>query len=118
MSEIGLTPLGSTATRPPHTRPQPYKRCAASARRKTKAFHSSRPDVLFHREKLLELRIFADRVPDRIDFQARDGNGLTCRDREKFPQILHCVRGSTGLGLNLSQTGQVTGTKNCVLLRG
>src|SRR6185369_11130696 len=52
----------------------------------------SRAHVLLHGEQLLEAGTIADRVPHWIDFQARDGNGLARRDREKFFQILHRFR--------------------------
>ena len=72
------------------------------------------PTMLLTCQQFLEAGIVADRVPDWIDFQARDGNGFTRRDGEKFFQILHRFRGSTGLRLNLGQGGQVSGTKHCV----
>ena len=77
---------------------------------------SSRADVLLHRQQFLKAGIVADWVPHWIDFQACDGNGLARRDREKFFQILHCFRRSTGLRLNLGQGCQVSGTKHRVFL--
>lgn len=56
-------------------------------------------------EQFLEAGIVADRVPDWINLQPRDGNGFARGDREKFSQILHCFLGSTGLRLNLGQPG-------------
>ena len=43
---------------------------------------ASRPDVLLHCKQLLEVGIVADRVPDWIDFQARDGNFVAGRNGE------------------------------------
>ena len=73
--------------------------------------------VLLCREQLLEAAIVSDWVPDRIDLQSRDGNGFTGRDRKKFSQVFYGLIGSAGLRLNLSQTGEVTGTKYRILLR-
>src|SRR2546423_15443392 len=73
-------------------------------------------DVLVHGQQLLEPGIVADRVPHWIDLQARDGDGLAGWHREKFFEILHRFRGSTGLRLNLGQSSQVPGTKYRVFL--
>ena len=43
---------------------------------------SSRADVILHRQQFLKAGIVTNRIPDWIDFQARDGNGLARRDRE------------------------------------
>ena len=72
--------------------------------------------MLVHGQQLLKPRIVTDRVPDWIDFQARDGDGLARGDREKPSQVLHCFCSSTGLRLNLGQGGQVSGTKHRVFL--
>ena len=75
-------------------------------------------DMLFDSQQFLEPGIVADRGPDGIDFQARDGNGFACGDQEKLFQILNCLGSSTGLRLNLGQTGQIAGTKHRVLSGG
>src|SRR6266481_2590588 len=73
-------------------------------------------NMLSSGEQLLKTWIILDRAPHWIDFQARDGNGLARREREKFFQILHRFRRSTGLRLNLGQGCQVSGTKHRVFL--
>ena len=73
-----------------------------------------RSDEFLTCQQVLEAGIVANGVPDWIDLQAHDRDGFTCRDREKFFQILHCFRGSTCLRLNFGQGGQVPGTKHCI----
>src|SRR5436190_22891739 len=94
--------------------PQLYKHCVASVRRRSCAGSSGCllwSNMLGSSEQLLEAGIVADRVPDRIDFQARDGRRLTRRDGEKSSEILNRFPSIAGLRLNLSQCGHVSGTK-------
>ena len=43
---------------------------------------SSRADVLLHRQQFLKAGIVADRIPNWVDFQTRDGNASAGRNRK------------------------------------
>src|SRR5579864_8003962 len=62
---------------------QPCKRCAVSVRKRTKVSRSSLRHTVFSNE-FLKTRVFAQRVPERIEFQIGDSHSR--RDFEKMGQ--------------------------------
>ena len=69
-------------------------------------------------EQLLEAGIVADRVPDRIDFQARGGNDLAGGNGEESPKGAHCIAGRASARLNLGQASQIPSSKHRPLAAG
>src|SRR6478736_6992381 len=96
-SELRLERLANRRRR---RRPQPCKRCAASARKRTKVSRSSLRRVFFS-DECLKTRIFAQRIPERIEFQI--GNSKSSRDFEKMGQDSNRCLVIAKAGLDLSE---------------
>src|SRR6266700_1080486 len=91
-SEIRSMLLAATATRQSRRRWLPCKRCAASARQRSSV--CSRKLLvngcrLRFGNEFLEIWIIADRVPDRVDLQTRNGNDRAGRSRDQLAKYFY-----------------------------
>ena len=68
-------------------------------------------------EQLLEAGIVADRVPDRIDFQARNGNRLARGNGKQPAENCDGVGRGPGASFDFGKAGQIGITKKRISLR-
>src|SRR5205823_7349538 len=73
-------------------------------------------NMLTSREQLLEAGIVADRLPDGIDSQSRNGNALASRHGKKPAQNPDSLGGCTGVGFDFCQACKISSAKQSIFL--
>src|SRR6266700_2520759 len=64
--------------------------------------------------EFLKTWIIADRVPDRVDLQPRNGNDSTGRSRDQLAKYFYSFISLAGARFNFGQSGKKTRATNCI----